>query len=787
MGGVRGAAAEPAAWGRREVCMSGRAPRWVTWLRDRDPDLAATRRAGRTALVMPALFALSGEVFHNPTMASFAAFGTFSMLLLVDYSGSMVERLRAQAALAVAWLVLICVGTLAAAQIWLAVLATVVVGFVVLFAGVVSSVLAGSSTALLLAFVLPVSAPVSLSQLPDRLAGAGLAAAAALPAVALLWPRPAADPLSAPAAAVCRAAAAYLRTRASAPATGGSAPLDDRCRAAAELTARAGADLREAFDATPYRPTGLSATSRALVRLVDELTWLCAVLLDRSGYAEEPPGCDPAALGVRRTAAHVLEAACDLLTDLNGDTGPLRTRAERLRAALSGMEHSSTVHVPAEHPGGNSPAENYRFIAALDVSFRAQELGFAVLQIADNVDMAATAWQRSWPELLLGREPGALAAPLASARERAAAHLRADSVWMHNSLRGGVGLGIAVFLAGVTGVEHSFWVLLGTLSVLRSNALSTGQNAARAVLGTVAGSVAGAGLLHLIGHHGTALWFVLPVAVLCAGIAPAVISFAAGQAAFTVTLVVLFNIGHDPSWHVALLRIQDIALGCLVSVLVALFFWPRGAQAAVHKALAQAYEDSARYLGAAVDYALGHSHPADPDPQSRAAAASARRLDDAFRSFLAERGAKPLSLACTATLVSGVVGLRLAADAVVSLWQGEDRARVQAVRADAHRAVLGSADLVTDWYRGLAASLGDHSPVPDVVPLHPEGAARLVESVRGELSDGQGRATPVAVRIIWTDDHVDAARRLQPGLADAARSRAAAHRGRLRKWPTRTG
>ncbi|MEU9382571.1 FUSC family protein, partial [Streptomyces sp. NPDC048279] len=185
--------------------MSGRAPRWVTWLRDRDPDLAATRRAGRTALVLPALFALSGEVFHNPTMASFAAFGTFSMLLLVDYSGSMVERLRAQAALAVAWLVLICVGTLAAAQIWLAVLATVVVGFGVLFAGVVSSVLAGSSTALLLAFVLPVSAPVSLSQLPDRLAGAGLAAAAALPAVALLWPRPAADPLSAPAAAVCRA------------------------------------------------------------------------------------------------------------------------------------------------------------------------------------------------------------------------------------------------------------------------------------------------------------------------------------------------------------------------------------------------------------------------------------------------------------------------------------------------------------------------------------------------------------------------------------------------------
>jgi hypothetical protein len=522
-----------------------------------------------------------------------------------------------------------------------------------------------------------------------------------------------------------------------------------------------------------------------MVRLVDELTWLCAILVDRSEYTGEPPACDPAAHTVRRAAAHVLDAACDLLTDLNGDTGPLRTRAESLRAALTGMEHSSTVRVPAEHPGGTSTAEVYGFIATLDVSFRSQEVGFAVLQIADNVAMAATAWQRSWPERLLGREPGALAAPLASARERAVAHLRPDSVWLHNSLRGAAGLGIAVFLAGVTGVGHSFWVLLGTLSVLRSNALSTGQNAVRAVLGTVAGSVIGAALFHLIGHHGTALWFVLPVAILFAGIAPAAVSFAAGQAAFTVTLVVLFNVGHDPNWHIALLRIQDIALGCLVSVLVAVFFWPRGARAAVHKALADAYHDSAGYLGGAVDYALGHRHPADPDPRSREAAASARRLDDAFRSYLAERGAKPLSLACTTTLVTGVVGLRLAADAVVSLWQGEDLARVQALGADAHHAVLDSAALVTDWYHGFAASLGNRSPVPDVVPLRPEEAARLVESVRTELSDGQGRATPVAVRIIWTDDHVDAARRLQPGLAEAAQTQAQAraHRGRPRKGP----
>jgi uncharacterized membrane protein YccC len=748
------------------------------WLRAHDAGLVATRRAARTAVVMPALFALCTQVLHSPTMASFAAFGSFSMLLLVDYSGPTVERLRAQAGLAVAWAALICVGTLVAPRVWLAVVVTLGVAFAVLFSGVVSSVLAGSATALLLAFVLPVATPVPLSQLPDRLAGAGLAAAAALPAIALLWPRPVADPLSAPAARVCRAAAERLRTDAARAGAAGTAgrPDADRCRAVADRAAQAGADLRKAFDATPYRPTGLSTSSRTLVRLVDELTWLSTILADRPVYTDAPPACDPAAREVRRAAADVLDHAAALLADLRGDIGPLRDTVKELRVTVAAMEDSSTVRLPVDQPVGDDAAGVYGFIATLDFSFRAHELGFAALQIAANVDLAATAWQRGWADRLLGREPGALTAPLASARDRAAAHLGRGSVWLHNSLRGAAGLGLAVLLADLTSLQHSFWVLLGTLSVLRSNALNTGQNAARAILGTVVGSVIGAGLLQLIGHHGTVLWFLLPVAILVAGIAPAAVSFTAGQAAFTVTLVVLFNIGQNPGWQIALLRVQDIALGCAVSVVVALFFWPRGAAPAVARALAEAYADSARYFAGAVAFALGHCRTtpaapvaAEPVREGREAAASARRLDDAFRSYLAERGTKPLSLADTTTLVTGVVGLRLAADAVLSLWRQGGPAGGRADQTEAHRAILGAANRVTGWYRELAASLDGHTPVPAPVPLRPESAARLVESVRTDLVDRDGQATATAVRVIWTGDHVDVARRLQPGLAAAAR------------------
>ncbi|GGN40415.1 hypothetical protein GCM10011578_087840 [Streptomyces fuscichromogenes] len=195
----------------------------------------------------------------------------------------------------------------------------------------------------------------------------------------------------------------------------------------------------------------------------------------------------------------------------------------------------------------------------------------------------------------------------------------------------------------------------------------------------------------------------------------------------------------------------------------------------VHDVLAEAYSDSARCLVDALHYALGSVDPAEPttpvaEPvqRQRAAADSARRLDDADRTCLAERGTKPLSLADMTALVTGVAVLRLAADAVVSLWRHAGPTDTTTDQFDARRAVLGAASRVMEWYCGFAASLGRKAPVPDPAQLRPESAARLVESVRTDLVDGRGQATATAVRVIWTGDHVDVARRLQPGLVAAA-------------------
>ena len=166
----------------------------ASWLLAHDPGYGALRRAARAALIMPSMFALGDVVIGNPLVATFAAFGSFAMLLLVDYGGTIRDRLLAQASLGVSCVVLICLGTLCSRTTWLAVAGMAVIAFAVVFSSVVSSVLAGATTALLLAFILPVSFPGPASSIPDRVAGWSLAAAASLvghlPALALTGPQP---------------------------------------------------------------------------------------------------------------------------------------------------------------------------------------------------------------------------------------------------------------------------------------------------------------------------------------------------------------------------------------------------------------------------------------------------------------------------------------------------------------------------------------------------------------------------------------------------------------------
>ena len=730
--------------------------RITDWVAAKDPEYLALRRAVRAAIVTPICLLLTVEVIGDPVMATFSAFASIGLLILVDIPGPMRQRLVSYVALGGACSVLVCLATLLSGNVWLATISMAVVGFGVVFAGVLSSVLAASTTTLLLAWILPVSTKASAADIPARVSGWALGSALAILAVALIWPAGSSDPLRHQAAETCRRIAVRLRAQAIAAVNRSSADARTEDPDAAAAAQAAMNKLKGTFRRTPYRPTTLSTSGRAMVRMIDELDWVSVVADQyRSAVKHAPAVADvgavwDAAADVLDRCAHVLGLPPD--ADSRAARTALDAALERLEAAMHVVRHSATIR-------------SQLVFTSCEPSFRGQELSYAVRQVGRNVALMAAAEARSFVDQLLGRTPD-MQSSLGVARFRARSHFDIRSVWLHNSLRSAAALAVAVFVATQLGVQHSFWVVLGVLSVLRSTALNTGQSAVRGLLGTVVGFVVGGAILLGIGTNTVVLWVLLPFVLLAAGFAPAAISFLVGQAAFTLVVVMLLNIIHPAGWQVGLIRVEDVAIGCLVSLAVGLVFWPRGAATALGAALSAAYRSSAHYLSRAVDANLtGRGGAAIAEKAT--ALADFGRLDDAFRQFLAERGAKHVPLAEASSLVTGTVALRLSADAVVDLWHDVDGAKDL---GNADREVVASAQQIERWYDSLAESLSldGHMP-PDPISGKQIGEDRWAAALAADTVPGTEMS---AVRVIWTADHLDAARRLQPKLAEAARTAA---------------
>ena len=209
--------------------------------------------------------------------------------------------------------------------------------------------------------------------------------------------------------------------------------------------------------------------------------------------------------------------------------------------------------------------------------------------------------------------------------------------------------------------------MLGTLSVLRSNALGTGRSVISALAGTAVGIVIGAAILIPLKGDNTVLWAILPVAVLLGAYAPRVISFAAGQAAFTVVVLVLFNIIQPTGWKVGILRIEDVAVGFAISLGVGLVFWPRGAAALLRQNLAAAYSRTSDYVAAMVEQLSGLDGGANPDRAELAATTAVHRLDDSFTQYLAERSAQQVDPERVSRMVGGVAKVLRAGQSLAAL------------------------------------------------------------------------------------------------------------------------
>ena len=409
----------------------------------------------------------------------------------------------------------------------------------------------------------------------------------------------------------------------------------------------------------------------------------------------------------------------------------------------------------------------------LDPAFHARALGVATSMVADTALETAGEQSTGTLEPTHGDGP----AP-ALGLSRIRSHLSFESVWFRNSVRGAVGLALAVAVAEATNVQHAFWVVLGTLAVLRSNALGTGSTALRAIGGTAVGFVIGSLLLVVIGSHSVALWVLLPIAVLVSGMAPSMISFAAGQAGFTVMVVILFNIIQPSGWRVGLTRIEDVAIGCAVSVVVGLLFWPRGATAALGRALADAFVANSGYLSDAVNSVVT-SEGADTAPAFRASHRAYLRLDDAFRQFLGERGTKVVPIDTVTKLFTGANRIRLGAYTLASLPPlrvGAGSPDLESV--DVAAAVLRDAFAESHrWYEGFAELLAGRRDSLEPAEPHDRTLHQVLREALDEAHVRKRRdQLRVVLRMLWADQLLESQREVQDDLAGAAELFAARRR-----------
>jgi hypothetical protein len=140
--------------------------------------------------------------------------------------------------------------------------------------------------------------------------------------------------------------------------------------------------------------------------------------------------------------------------------------------------------------------------------------------------------------------------------------------WIGHAGGSGVAMGLAVLLTRALQVDHAFWVVLGMIPLLHP----TGSRAVRTFwqgqAGTMIGFMAGAALAAIIGSHRTWYWIALPLAVFVAAYVANAVGFMAGQAAFTVFAIVLFCILLPQQKYVGIVRVENIALGGAVSLIV---------------------------------------------------------------------------------------------------------------------------------------------------------------------------------------------------------------------------
>ncbi len=706
--------------------------RLLRWLLRRDPGLVATRRAPRIAIAASVGFLVCRYALGSPTMAVYAAFGVLGFGVFSEITGTPTQRTRTILACCVAGLVLVTLGSLLAVSTWAATVGVLVAGVAVALLALGGPRAAGVVVGLHLLYILPSFPPFEPDQLPQRLAGLVVGTGLLALADRFLWPPASPHPFAARTAAAARAIGVLLEAL----PVGGEELAHARRRAAwaADRVRLGGVPIDE-------RPTGPGAADRGL-------THLAAALRALHGRVEALEELVPTVLAGRSDP----EAPTALLAAV---AASLRETADALAGhhappGLEGLDAARAAFTARR-------IHAVRVLGPGEQTVRRAETTVAVAQIAEEqriVVLATHAVRRPDQPVPASTVPGEAPAdgpffyagaplPLLWWR-RLSCHLSLRSVYLQNALRLGAGLAVARFVAGELDVAHGFWVLLATLTLMRTSAGSTRAALPPAVLGTTIGGALAIGVVLLVGPYPVATAALLPVVVVIAVLSGRLAGAVASQACFTLVVAVLFAQLAPPTWRLGPERVLDVLLGALIGLAVGAAVWPAGGHGEVRRAAARCLDAAADLVDGTTDWLAGAAPVRVVTQRLAAMSTGLDRYEATYTQFRSERHVGHEHELDWLAVLGVVHRVSRGARSALAEPPGPDEA---APWPDLAARLRGDVDVLADRYHRWAVVLRREADDPHPVPPPPSGFVHAGLRAVSDLPD-RGEHPVRALRLV---------------------------------------
>ena len=185
-------------------------------------------------------------------------------------------------------------------------------------------------------------------------------------------------------------------------------------------------------------------------------------------------------------------------------------------------------------------------------------------------------------------------------RRAARSVLLSEPSWRYG-LRLALCIGLAQSLVVLVPVTRSYWVALTITFVMKPDFGSVFSRAVLRALGTAAGLVVAAAVLSEVPRG----WWDVPVIVVLAALIPAFSAkgYAFQTAAITPVILLFSDILNHQGFGLVVPRLVDSLIGCAIALVAGYLLWPESWHTRVGDRLADAVDETARYVAGAFDAA----------------------------------------------------------------------------------------------------------------------------------------------------------------------------------------